>query len=299
MSEPIAKPGIYDLTLAEYLAEPCAMPSTSSHGLRMIIEKCPAIYWWNSPMNPERPEIDSDAMRIGKAAHTLLLEPEIFARSFHVLGEDVNLRTNAGKAERDAAVEAGKTVIKQETFDRIKAMHAALEAHEFAGASFTNGEAEKSLVWQDSETGVWLRCRPDFLPARRLHIPDYKTAVSSKPAKFQRQAYDLGYHMQAALYLDGIEAVTGTEPLSFYFVVQEKEPPYVVTCITLDGIAVEWGRIANRKAIHIFADCLKSGKWPGYANEVIEMPLPYYAEMDLQRQHEAGRFDTSKKGKAA
>ena len=98
--------------------------------------------------------------------------------------------------------------------------------------------------------------------------------------------------MQSALYVDGIEAVTGAKPLSVYFVVQEKTPPYVVTCIALDSVAIEWGRIQNRKAIHEFARCLETGKRPGYADDVVEMALPIYAERELERLHEHGRFDT-------
>lgn len=295
----IDKPGIYDLTLDEYHNDPCGMPSISSHGMRAILNECPAKYWWKSPMNPEREELDKDAWRIGRAAHVLHLEPELFRQQIHVMGEGVNFQTKAAREERDAAMDEGKTVIKADQFETIKAMKQALAEHEFAGAAFRNGDPEKSLIWQDFETGVWLRCRPDWLPKAIRHIPDYKTAVSSKPADFQRQAFNLGYHMQAAHYLDGIEAVTGTAPKSFFFVVQEKTPPYVVTCVALDPIAIEWGRIQNRKAIHIFAECLRTGKWPGYASDVVEMPLPYFAEAELQRQHEAGRFDTSKKDEAA
>lgn len=299
MTHNIDKPGIYDLTLAEYLADPCGMPSISSHGLRMILNECPAKYWWHSPLNPDQPVTDKDAWRIGRAAHVLLLEPALFRAQIHVMGEGVDFRTNAAREERDDAMEAGKTVIKHDQYDVIEAMRDALQAHEFVGAAFENGQPEKSLVWQDSETGVWLRCRPDFLPNAIRHIPDYKTAVSSKPEDFRKQAWNLGYHMQAALYLDGIAAVTGAEPQSFFFVVQEKTPPYVVTCIALDPISIEWGRVQNRKAIHIFAECLKTGKWPGYANEVVEVQLPFYAEGELQRAHEAGLFDTSQKDEAA
>ena len=295
----IDKPGIYDLTLEQYLSEPCAVPSISSHGLRLLLNECAAKYWWNSPLNPKQPEIETKPMNFGKAAHDWLLMGETFLSTIHVLGPKVKLTTNAGKAERDEAKAEGKVVIKTAEFEIIKEMHATLEAHEFAGAAFRNGQPEKSLVWQDSETGVWLRCRPDWLPAAIRHIPDYKTAVSSQPEAFRKQVWNLGYHMQAALYLDGIEAVTGTAPKSFFFVVQEKEAPYVVTCIALDPISIEWGRIQNRKAIATYAECLRTGKWPGYANEVVQVELPYWAEADLMRQHEAGKFDTSKKDEAA
>ena len=293
----IDRPGAYDLPMAVYHGDPCIAPSIGSSGLRTLLNECPALFWHQN-INPEREPLDKDAWRIGRAAHTLLLQPEQFDAEFHVLSEDCNLRTNDGKAERDQAIEAGKTVIAYDRFLDIANMVDALRVHDIAGASFVNGEPERSLFWQDQETGVWLRCRPDWLPKALRHIPNYKTAASAKPAKFIRSAYDFGYHMGAAHYLDGIEAVTGHRPASYYFVVQEKTPPYLVTCLTLDPDAIEWGRIQNRKAIHIFADCLARDEWPGYADDVVEIGLPAYAQAELMRQDTAGKFTIAEQGEA-
>ena len=300
MSDKITEPGIYDLTMAEYHDEPCAEPSISSSGLRTLLNDCPALYWWSSPMNPKRPIVEKKHFSLGKAAHDFdLVGLEQFLVTNYVLAEDCNLRTKAGKAERDEALADGLNVISYGDFETVKAMRAALHAHEFAAASFTDGLAERSLVWRDAETGVMLRCRPDWLPTALRHIPDYKTAISAKPRDFARRVWEFGYHMQAALYLDGIAAVTGERPLSFYFVVQEKTAPYLVTCITLDATAIEWGRIQNRAAIHRFATCLETDEWPGYARDVVETPLPGYAENELTIAHEHGRFDVLDPEKAA
>lgn len=183
----IDKHGIYDLTLDEYLAYPCAMPSISSSGLRTILNECPAKYWWNSPLNPEQEAIDKDAWWIGRAAHLLLPEPELPREQIHVMGAGVDFRAKAAKAERYEAIEADKTVIKDDQYQTIKAMRDALAEHDFAGAAFENGKPEQSLIWRDQETGIWLRYRPDVLPTARLHILDYKTAASSKPEDFRNR----------------------------------------------------------------------------------------------------------------
>jgi hypothetical protein len=54
-------------------------------------------------------------------------------------------------------------------------------------AALSNGESEVTLAWQDKETGVWLRARPDFLPQKRLIVPDLKTAADGAPKGFQRK----------------------------------------------------------------------------------------------------------------
>ena len=45
----------------------------------MIFDPSGEEYWYNSPMNPNRPEqVETEAMRLGTAIHTKLLEPEKF-----------------------------------------------------------------------------------------------------------------------------------------------------------------------------------------------------------------------------
>lgn len=287
---PVAEPGIYDLPADLYHGEPCAEPSVGAGGLHLIETECPAIYWHHSALNPRRPAFDTAAHRFGRAAHLLLLEPKRFFEQVEILPHRFRANSDAGKAKMGAARREGRMVLKMALFEELVAMKQAVMNHEFAGMAFLDGLPERSIVWRDVETGVWLRCRPDFLPAAAPHIPDYKTADSAQPAAFARAAYRFGYHMRAAHYLDGIEAVTGTMPDSYFFVVQEKTPPYLVTCVTLDKQAIEWGRIENRKAVHLFADCLAADRWPGYADAVVEIGLPGWAEHELLRRDTAGEF---------
>jgi hypothetical protein len=46
----------------------------------------------------------------------------------------------------------------------------------------------------------------------------------------------------------------------------------------------------NDKASAVFAECLESGKWPGYADDVIQLSLPGWAERRLEEAHEMGEF---------
>ena len=156
----------------------------------------------------------------------------------------------------------------------VRGMCDALKANPLATAALSHGESEVTLAWQDKETGVWLRARPDFLPAKRRIIPDLKTAADASPKGFQRTIANFGYAQAAALYLDGIEAVFGDKPTNWIHVVMEKEPPHVVALYELPGEDIGRGRWLNRRAIRIFADCLSTGKWPGYADEPVMLGLP-------------------------
>ena len=74
----VIKEGIYfDLPIDQYHAD----PAISSSGIKLLL-KNPQKYWDKSAMNPEKESADTDALRVGKAMHCLLLEPEKFEDEF-------------------------------------------------------------------------------------------------------------------------------------------------------------------------------------------------------------------------
>jgi hypothetical protein len=121
-----------------------------------------------------------------------------------------------------------------------------------------------------------LRCRPDFLPDDLRFIPDYKSTASAAPKDFERSVFNYGYALQAALYLEGIAAVFGEDDRQFFFISQEKDPPYIVQPYCLSQSAYEYGRREMRKAINIFANCLNANKWPSYSEDFVTIDLPLW-----------------------
>lgn len=288
----IGKAGIYDIPLDEYHHDCCDGPSISASGLVEIERTCPAKFWVESYLNPERPARETKgALALGDAAHALVLLGEAaFRKQVAVMPADMTLRTNVGKAWVNERLELGLTVIKHEEYAAIRAMADAVTKHPMASKAFTDGAPERSLIWQDSQTGVWLKSRPDWLPNQSRFVPNYKTAVNAKPIDFAKNAFNLGYHQGAALCMDGLAAVKGLDDPRYYFVVQEKEPPYLVSICTLKDEDIEWARMLNRRALDVFARCLETGQWPGYADDVVEIEMPRYIETRLERRHEQGEF---------
>jgi hypothetical protein len=293
----ISAPGCYDGIPAEdyHGRELCDAPSISSSGLKTIMDRSPLHYWWNSPLNPNRPaESQKRHLSIGKAAHDILLLEARWPERYHVLSDGFNAAATKAQAdaiaERDAAIEAGMTVLRHEDAATAEAMAAAIRANRFAVAALTNGKPEQTLCWKDRETGVWLRARPDFLPTKRQFIPDLKTAADASPDGFGRSVANFGYHQSAALYLDGIEAVFGERPAAFFFVVVEKEAPHCVALYQIPEDDIHRGRMLNRKAIQTFADCLSRDRWPGYADDVTPLPLPSWTQRQIDRAAENGEL---------
>jgi hypothetical protein len=239
-------------------------------------------------MNPEREPKDTEALRYGKAMHALLFEMSEFEARFVILPDEFNGRTSEGKDLVASIKERGQLPLKGEEYRKLLAMRDVVLRDEIAAASFSNGLFEPTLAWKDPETGIWLRSRLDFLPEQRTWIPDYKTSTSSDPGPngFGKSCAGYGYYIQAAVYLEGIERVFGERPKGFYFVVQEKEPPYVVSAIPLSTWQLDMGWREMRRAIERWADCLERDHWPGYVEEPTEARFPAYAEIELQRRYE-------------
>lgn len=256
-------------------------------------------YWFDSPMNPNRPpERDKPHFNIGKAAHDLLLLAERWPDAYHVLPEGFN-EGHSNKwadaiAELVAARKAGKTILRHADNIVVQKAADALRKNELAMATLTGGVTEETLCWQDPVTGVWLRARPDFRPDSILTnrpvrvVSDLKFMAPTfcSPDGFARAIENFGYHQTAAFYADGLRAIYGQYPTHWVHVVVEKpaqdedplHAPYTVSLYELPAEDIERGRLLNRRGINLFAKCLKEKKWPAYADkEPRAVGLPFWA----------------------
>lgn len=296
MSAPlIAAPGAYaDISAENYHRNPDLLPapSLSSSGAKTILNRSPFHFWFDSPMNPDRPpEPDKPHFNVGKAAHDLILLSDRWPDHYFITPEGFSRAKTkqfaAEIAEADAAIESGLTVLSFDQAATVRAVAAAIQRNDLAVATLTNGVTEETLAWQDPRTGVWLRARPDFRPnsivERRevMVVSDLKfvAPTNATPEGFGRSIYNFGYHQSAALYADGIKAIYGVLPTHWLHVVVEKEPPHCVALYQLPGEDIERGRVLNRRAIDLFARCLDAGKWPGFADDPLQVGLPIWARM--------------------
>ncbi|UIJ43760.1 PD-(D/E)XK nuclease-like domain-containing protein [Sphingomonas cannabina] len=291
----ITAPGAYpNIDAEDYHRNPDLLPapSLSSTGAKTLLNKSPYHFWFDSPMNPDRPpEEGKPHFSIGKAAHDMLLLSERWPEHYHVLPEDYRApsqRTVNFTDDQLAAIDAeqaGKTILRHADAEAVCAVAAAIRRNGLAMATLTNGVTEETLAWQDPETGVWLRARPDFRPNSIVEHRDvmvvsdlkFVAPTNASPDGFKRAIANFGYHQSAAFYADGIKAVYGHYPTHWVHVVVEKEPPYCVALYELPAEDIERGRWLNRQAIRKFAECLSADRWPGYADEPAQVGLPVWA----------------------
>lgn len=137
----------------------------------------------------------------------------------------------------------------------------AVQQHDDAKALLdAPGEYQPAIYWDDETTGVRCRGKLDKLSADRRIITDLKTSESAEPEDFARSAARYGYHRQAAMYQDAVEALGFPRP-RFIFLVCETRAPWRVETIELDEKFVELGRRQNRKALELYASCQARGIW--------------------------------------
>lgn len=272
------EPGIYpDISDLDYHAD----PALSSTGAKALIE-CPAIY---------REQIDNppikDAFDFGHVAHRLLLGKgsEVAVYPADCLGANGAVSTTAAKDFAKTAREQGKVPIKPDDYAKAELMAQRVREHAEIGPIFATGAAEHSAWSTDPETGVTLRCRPDWLTETtdgRPVIADLKTtAGDTHEWALSKVIHDRGYHQSAAFYLD-VLAACGVTDATFVLVFVSKEPPHQVRAVTLPPAALDRGRELNRRAIDLFAACTETGDWtcthPAYA--VIDLPRYAYKDKD-------------------
>ncbi|MBF0341811.1 MAG: PD-(D/E)XK nuclease-like domain-containing protein [Magnetococcales bacterium] len=224
----------------------------------------------------DNPPEQTQAMRFGSAVHALLLEPDRFATLYGCRPE-VDARTKAGKEAIQAAESEGKTLLKVDEWQALSMIRASIEAHPAKILLSGNGRREQAIFWQDRETGIRCRCKPDYLGIH--HVVDIKTTTDASPDGFRRVVENLKYMIQATHYLNGIEEITGERPRWFFLAI-EKEPPYVCAVYEPDDEARCWGKKKVSRLLQEYASCLESGHWYGYGDNAMLMSISDWARRE-------------------
>lgn len=268
----ITEPGLYDIPMHDYHSDCCDGPSISSGGLRKIWNWSPAHYWDTSYLNPDRDTSDDSGAadeakgrRLGRAVHTLLLDPAEFERSFTTRpGAFDSWRTKAAREWRAEHVLAGYTVLEPAEMLLVKGMTEALRGHAIHRDGILDGAIELSMIWKDAKTGVWLKSRPDAIPISAPMFGDIKCVADARRLAVQRSMNEYAYDMQMALGSIGYETVIGREIEDFVLIFVESKRPFAVAVRPIDGERIKWAKLKLRHSIDTFARCWEEGRWPSY-----------------------------------
>ncbi|MCH7421271.1 PD-(D/E)XK nuclease-like domain-containing protein [Shewanella sp. MM_2022_3] len=245
----------------------------SSSKLKLFIE-CPQKYYAKYIAkiipDPEKAYFD-----FGKAVHTTFLQPWLFASSYVCQPEEIKIRSSkawyAFKAKADAN---GQVVLTSDQWDDMPILRQSLESNPKAKALTTGGVAERSIFTRDVDTGLIIKCRPDYMIGSL--IIDLKSDASADPRFFGAKAKKLGYHIQDALYTD----VAGAD--EFAFLVVESSRPFVITApVILDADVKRLGYLKYRKAMRELKRCMEHNVWPAYTDVAVTVGLNAFEAQEL------------------
>ena len=298
----ITEAGAYDdIDMEIYHGDCCVGPSISNSGIKQMLAD-PAEYWRKSPMNPLR--VKDEAKRhfnIGTSAHLLLLEPETVNGLISVipnkkLASNGALSTKAAKEFKAEQEQLGRVVITEAEWNMVCDMADVLSENDYVTRALVGMDIEKSLFWQDEETGVWLKTRPDIMPRESgRYVVDYKTTDFDDIASWEKQATaDTRLDIQAASQLWGCKAAAEIEARGVLYIVQSKKPPHRIALrfVHASSYLHEIGRVDLRRGINSFAHCWETGEWPSPWDDVKELTPPDWRMRQIERQLEEGSIST-------
>lgn len=275
----------YDIPAAAYHADPCATPSLSSGVARTILAKSLAHAHAEHPrLGGTAKKEETAAMNTGTLVHALVAgttDNEI------ALGNFDTFRSKAAREWAEKMRALGAIPALECDMDAAKPIAAAIRAKAAAGITdnpFTAGRHEVTAVWE--KHGAMFRARYDALVApdgAPWTIWDWKVTSDISISEVKRKFRRFAYHLQAAHYLAGADALcpkfAGRH--SFVFVFVEDAPPYSVRryCLKSDTLIIAAMDIS--RAHSAWANALATDQWPDASRtETTHIDIPTFADED-------------------
>lgn len=256
----------------------------SSSGLIRFIEKSPKHY----KSFIERDHEPTKAMVLGSALHAAILEPRAFNDRYVNRPEGLSFATKEGKLWRDANKD--KAILTFDEYQICRGIYKSVFNDDVTKVIFSNGEAEQSFFWEDKESKVICKCRPDWLiekptseqyetlagilpeTAQNLinqntsFVIDIKSTEDASAKGFINSLNRYSYDIPSVFYTMGMCEYLQKEDVLFLFLMIEKYPPYcpVLYLAGKETSVRSHGKISN--ALRGLAWCQDNNFWPGYSH---------------------------------
>ena len=224
----------------------------------------------------QRPE--TTALRLGSLIHTAVLEAGTLDQRYVPTRLE---RRGTAAWEKLEALHPGKEVVKQDDYDTALRIRDAILSHSAVAREVLTPalEVEGSFYWTDAETGLLRRGRADGIHRPYRLLMDIKSTEDASPGAFAHTCRAYRYDWQDGWYRDGIAATLGWQPEGFFFIAVEKEEPWLCKVYEISPHQVDEGRQEVAQMLRDYAECERSGVWPGYGDGVEVLDLPARARM--------------------
>lgn len=271
------KPGIYtDISIDDYHND---KEWLSSSNLRIALDSIR--HYWFSKNEEEEKKSHFD---FGNAFECALLEPDLFDQKVAIYDDREILEelaknrpeiksygntTEYRNWKKDFySTNADKYIIERtgaESFETIEHMLDACYRDAVIQKLIKGAEYQYSIFWQDPETGLNLKTRPDVCRINRNVVIDVKTARNGSPDGFSRSIKDHKLHIQAIMQIDGILS-SGLMPSvdKYYWLVCEKNAPFNATLYEFTEWQQERSYEEYRHLLKSVKEAEENNLWTGY-----------------------------------
>jgi hypothetical protein len=228
-------------------------PSTLVFGLKSMRHLRHA--WYN-------PRKDTDAMRWGRAVHTLLFEPQEFLKRFTSWSG-----RRAGNEYADFYAEAttqGYEVLTEQQFEDAEEAARNFVGDPLVQSLIKRGKPEVTLF--TVEFCLQCRGRVDWLDTKAPIILDLKTAKDISARGFARDFYKYHYDVKLGLYRRWASQLLGGN-IPVKVIAVENKPPFDVAVVPVPDAVLDRGAAKGVDVLKALRDSLDENRWPGIAGE--------------------------------
>lgn len=244
----------------------------------------------------EHEEEATDTLERGSALHMAVLEPEYFDGHYRVLGQcqaskrdgkrcsyqasfyrDGRMYCGTHDPEKGEPPDPAIVTLKEPDCAAVLGMRDAVLKHPAASKLFNGrGGTELTGIWEDAQSGVVCKIRPDRLVERTGTLVELKSARDAAPWAFPRDAANRGYHRKLVLYRRGLCALGWPYQTSVIAAV-ESTPPFDVACYLVAEEELDAAEREVERLLRQYRTCVDLDLWEGYSPDFIEMKLPAWA----------------------
>ena len=203
-----------------------------------------------------KPPKDSDALRNGSALHAWALEGVVPLR-----GPESKVKRTAWKEAQEEADRLGTIALTDRNYELVKSMNNALmDNPTIANLLSAKGGVAEHSVFAPYE-GICMKARPDLMITEQKMMIDIKTAMSSKPYDFERQAQSLGYILQSAWYVICLREL-GIIIDRFLFAIVQNSAPFATSVVEVGKEDLSYAINYVEGVIARIKQCHDAGEYP-------------------------------------
>jgi len=196
----------------------------------------------------------------------------------------------AYKQLNSTAWEKGKNLVPEKDWSDLQFMYESFLNHEMAQNIVKQSQFDFVCQWDSEDEQLppeyrIRKCQFDYVwnekkPNKSNGI-DLKTDTDPSDDAFQKKVFDLGYDMQAAYYMEGIEAC-GLTPGIWLWIVVENHEPWTCHVHYATPETMEMGRRRILMSIDKLKGFLKDKKKRPYGKKINHVQPPKWLEFQMK-----------------